>query len=80
MRPNVQRDDDLSLPLNDDVMRDAGDEFDQEFEVWKSHIDVMFQARLLAVAGALMAGNGRAKEFYEATLYEAFCWIKEIKS
>lgn len=79
MSRNVQRDDDLSLPLNDDVMRDAGDEFEQEFEEWKNHLGPMFQARLLSVCATLFEGQ-KGKEFYEATLYEAFCWIKEIKS
>lgn len=74
---NVRRDNDPSFPYNDDVTRDEFDEHEAEFEEWKSHIAPMFEARLLAVAAALMAGNGRAKEFYEATLYEAFSWLQE---
>lgn len=70
---NVRRDDDPLFPPNNDVTRDEFDEHEAEFERWKETIGPMFHARLLAAAAALV-GNKRAKEFYEATLYEAFCW------
>lgn len=76
MEKNVRRDErPLYLPTND-VTRDEFDEHEAEFQKWKTHVAPEFQARLLATAAALV-GRPRAKEFYEATLYEAFCWTLE---
>lgn len=76
---NVRRDDDYPLfTPNNDVTRDEFDEHEAEFEAWKEHIHPAFQARMLAVAAALV-GRERCREFYEATFYEAFIWTLEAK-
>lgn len=75
---NVQRDNDFSLPLNDDVMRDEFDDHEAEFERWKNRLDPYFQASLIALSAALV-GRERAKDFREATLYEAFLWTLEVQ-